>query len=172
MEGRVAVREPVGRFACQPGIAPDYLDVRIVAVVQARVEQHDMAVNLDAGLRFRLFHLLYVDIAEIRDVGHVEAHGLTHEDLERHLVDRRAIGIDVIERVDMGRDVVDGADIGRRESQPVFRYAEIERLGLLVGHMRDDNRALEQLMRRHVVFERQGQVNDLRHGLSSFVSLV
>ena len=58
--------------------------------------------------------------------------------------------IDVVEGVDVSRDVVDGADEGGGEGKPVFGYPEIERLGLLMGQMRDDHRPLEQLVRRQL----------------------
>ena len=55
---------------------------------------------------FGILHVRHGDVAEIRDVTQVEAHGLPHEDVEWHLVDWLAVGIDVAERVDVRADVI------------------------------------------------------------------
>ncbi len=112
------------------------------------------------------FHVGDLDVAEVGDVAQVEAHRLAHEQVERHLVDRRAVRLHMAEGVHMGADMVEHGDEIGLEGHGVAGHAEIERLRLLVAQMRGDDRALEELVRRHVVFDGDAEIDDaLAHAM-------
>ena len=50
------------------------------------------------------------NLAGIGNMPQIEAHGLAHEQIERHLVHRLAVGADMPKRVDMRADAVDHDD--------------------------------------------------------------
>ena len=61
-------------------------------------------------------------------MGEIPADRLAHEHVERHLVHRRPVGIDVVEGVHVGADMVDHAHVGGREGEPVVLRPQDELL--------------------------------------------
>jgi hypothetical protein len=113
------------------------------------------AIHLNAGILLSLFHVRFGDVAEIGDVTQVEAHCLSHKQIERHLVDRLARGIDVPERIDMSANVIERGDKICLEGHGVAGHAKVKSFRGLMTQMRGDHRPLEELMRRHVVLDQQ-----------------
>ena len=97
-------------------------------------------------------------------MAHIEANRLPHEQVERHLVDRLPIRIDVLEGIDVRADMIEHRDEVRLERHRVAGHAEIEHLRRFMAEVRGDDRPLKQLMRRHVVFDEKTEIDDtLRH---------
>src|ERR1700733_11618171 len=67
-------------------------DRGIVSFVEASAEQHDMTVHPDAAFGLGRRHIRGGNVAEIGNMPQIEAHGLAHEQIERHLVHRLAVG--------------------------------------------------------------------------------
>src|SRR5262249_47571550 len=127
-----------------------------------------MAVHLDSSLLLSLLHVLCGDVAEIGDVAQVEARCLSHKQIERHLVDRLARGIDVPERIDMVADMVERGDKVCLECHGIAGHAKVKGFRGLMTQMSGNHRSLEELMRRHVVLDQQAQIDySLCHLVSS-----
>ena len=92
--------------AVMPGIRPHNFVGRVMAFVQPGTNKDDVAVDLHASLFFGVLKILRVDVAQIRDVSQIQADGLAHEHVERHLIDGRAAALGVTKRVDVGTDMV------------------------------------------------------------------
>jgi hypothetical protein len=137
--------------------------------VKSGAQQHDVAVHFDTGLLLGFLHVRHGDVAKVRDVTQVEAHGFSHEQIERHLIDRLAVKINVPERVDVGADVIECGNEVRLERHRVVGHAKIEGLGALVAQVGSDDRPLEKLVCGHIVFNQEAEVdNALCHLLSPF----
>src|SRR5271156_2828785 len=63
-------------------------------------------------------------------------------------------------RVNVSADVIERGNKVRLERHRVAGRAEIKGLGGFVAEMRGDDRPLEQLVRRHVVFDQKAEVDD------------
>ena len=111
--------------------------------MEAGAQQHDVTVHLDAGLLLGLLHMRQRDLTQIRDVAQIEADGLPHEQIERHFIDRLAVGIDVPECVDVRTNVIERGNEIRLKGHRIAGYAEIKRLGRFVTEVRGDDRPLE-----------------------------
>ena len=75
------------------------------------------------------------NLAEIGNMPQIEAHGLAHEQIQRHLVDGIAVGTDVPESVDMRADVIDHTDEVRLKRHGVARHSEILSFRALMTHV-------------------------------------
>jgi hypothetical protein len=90
-----AVGKPMRRLRGDTLVRPHNFVGWVMPLVQPAANQDYVAVNLYASLFFRILEILRVDVAEIGDVPHIQAHGLAHEHVERHLIDRRAAALGV-----------------------------------------------------------------------------
>ena len=104
-----------------------------------------------------------VDIAEIGNVREVEADRLAHEQLERHLVDRLAAGLHVVVSIDVRADVVQHAHILDGRGEGIAGHPLIVGLAALVRHPLEIDWARHVLVRRHVVLDGDGQIDDASH---------
>src|ERR1700691_3231003 len=163
--------KPARGFDSQQRILPDTINRRIISFVKARAEKHDMAIYFRTTLGFRPLHILDGNLAQIGNMPQIEAYGLAHEQIERHLVHGLAAGTDMPESVDMGADVVDHGDEICLKRHGVARHAEIVSFRALVGHVDGVHGALKQLVRRHVVFDEKRQIDDARHEIPPLPAL-
>jgi hypothetical protein len=72
-------------------------------------------------------------------------------------------------RVDMRADVIEHRDEVRLERHGIAFNAKSEGLRTLMRHVRREDGALEQLVRRHVVLDRQAQIHNLLGHAASFL---
>src|SRR6202034_3479083 len=163
-----AIGEPVRRLIRDPGIRPDHLVAGEVSLVQAGAQEDDMAIYFHASLFLRLLKFLGIDVAQIGNVLKIKADRLSHEHIKRHLVDRVAAALGVYEGVHVSARVIDHAEEGRAASQWIVRRSGTPRLHLVVGDVGHDDGARKELVSRHVVGERDRQIDDTsRHGAVS-----
>ena len=94
----------------------------------------------------------------------IETDRFAHEKVKRHFIDRQALRTHMSERIDMRAHVIEHADEIRLKGHGVAGHAKILRLSALVAHVHGVDRALKQLVRRHVVFDEYGEIDDTSHG--------
>src|SRR5262249_29701765 len=156
--------QPARRLHGEMRVLPDRIGRWIGAGVEAGTEKNDVTVHPYATLLLSLLHVLDRNVAEIWNVAHVEADRLPHEQVERHLVHRLPLRIDVLEGIDVRADMIEHRDEVCLERHRVAGHAEIEHLRRFMVEVRGDDRPLKKLMRRHVVFNEKTEIDDtLRH---------
>jgi hypothetical protein len=96
-------------------------------------------------------------------VAKVEADRRPHEQLKRHFVDRITLGVGVEEGVHMRADVIQHADVLDRRCEWIARNALIVSKTALVRHPFEIHRTRHVLVRRHIVFDRDTEVDNVRH---------
>src|SRR5262245_57600629 len=166
VDARALVREPDRCLVRQTRVHGHDLAVRPVPCVEAGAHEHDVPVDLDAGLLLGALHLVDVDRPEIGAVAQVEAHRLAAEPVERQLVDGVAALLDVERRVDMRADVLEHREVVDRVRHRVARLAEPRRLRHLVRDVGQDDGRREERVGRHLVLDADRKIDESRPALA------
>ena len=143
----------------------------VVAAVQSGIQQNDMAVDAHARLPFGRFHVPQVDVAEIWNMGEVEADRPTHEEIEGHFVDGLPAGLHMIEGVDVSSDVIEHSDRFNGRCEGIAGRSLIVGEAALMRHPFEIDRTRHVLVRRHVVLDGDRKINYVDHSspMTTFV---
>ena len=74
------------------------------------VKKHDVPVDSCIGPLLRCFKIRDIDLAEVWNVGQIQADGFAHEHVQRHFINRLAILTHMEKGVDVSANMINHAD--------------------------------------------------------------